>query len=214
MNVSSGVECRGLALEELIKHYSSLVGYINLEPVFKASYEPVAVSEDAPEIVRLMAGCAKACGVGPMAAVAGAFSELVGARIVSVGGKDVIVDNGGDIFLKAAKKKVVGIHSGPSALSDEFALVFEPNETPCGVCTSSASVGPSISLGKADSVTCVADSAALADAAASAVGNLVSSDDLKPAFKKAAVIPGLRGVVVIMGETLGAWGRLPKIVRI
>jgi len=213
LNIRSDVVCRSAALDGLVRHYSELVGYINRDPLFKASYEPVAVQQDAPEIVRLMADAAKACGVGPMAAVAGAFSELVGGRIVSAGGKDVLVENGGDIFLMASSEKVVSIHSGPSMLSDLFALRVEPSDSPCGICTSSASVGPSISLGKADSVTCVADSPALADAAATAVGNLVLSDDLRPAFGKASSIAGLRGVVVIVGESFGAWGRLPDIIR-
>jgi len=213
LSISSDIDCRSIALDCLVRHYSELVGYINREPLFKASYEPVAVTEDAPQIVRLMADSTKACGVGPMAAVAGAFSELVGEGIVSAGGRDVIVENGGDIFMKAASTKTVGIHSGPSRLSGLFALRVEPGDTPCGICTSSASVGPSISLGKADSVTCVADSAAFADAAATALGNLVRSNDLQPVFEKASRIAGLRGVVVIVGGSFGAWGKLPEIIQ-
>lgn len=214
LRITSDTDSKETALDELIRNYDLLVHYINKNPLYKASYEPVPVEDGAPEIVRLMAAAASAANVGPMAAVAGAFSDLVSRRIITAGAKDLIVENGGDIFIKAAREKVVGIYAGPSKLSGKFALRVRPQETPCGICTSSASVGPSISLGKADSATGVADTAALADAAASAIGNAVQAEkDMENALKTAKGIPGLRGAIIIKGETLAAWGRLPKIIN-
>ncbi len=202
------------SLDELVTQYDRLIAYINSNPLFKASYEPVEVSVDAPEIAALMAEAAGRCGVGPMAAVAGAFAELVGRRLSSDGAADVIVENGGDIYMLAKEEKTVGIYSGPSSLSGQLAFLVKPEDTPCGICTSSASVGPSVSLGAADSATAVADSAALADAAATAVGNAVKSGgNTGIALETAKAIPGLRGVVVVSGDVLAAWGRLPELTR-
>ena len=82
---------------------------------------------------------------------------------------------------------------------------------PCGVCTSSGTVGHSLSLGKADSVTVVAESAAFADAVATLVGNAVGGEGggkagVGRALEKAKEIAGILGVVVICGDTLGAVG--------
>lgn len=215
LNIASDIDCRSAALDELVRQYTLLVAYINRNPMFKASYEPVSVEDGAPEVVRLMAEVASACGVGPMASVAGAFAELIGKSIVSEGAADVIVDNGGDVFVKASGMKLVSIYAGPSILSEKFGFMLRPEETPCGICTSSASVGPSISLGKSDSTTVVADSPALADAAASAIGNLVFLEsDIEPALEAVKKIGGVRGVVVIKEGTIGAYGRLPELVRL
>jgi uncharacterized protein len=214
LTVQSDVECRSAALEELISHYSLLVDYINRNPLFKASYEPFDAGSDAPMIVRLMAEASRGCGVGPMAAVAGAFAQVVGERMVAEGCGDVIVENGGDIYLKLAEPKRVGIYAGPSALSMRYALMVRPEDTPCGLCTSSASVGPSISLGKADAATVMAGSAQLADAAASAIGNVVKdSKDMEEGLRVARKLAGVRGAIIIKDDVLGAWGRLPEIVE-
>jgi len=208
------LDLKAESLDELVTQYDLLVSYINGNPLFKASYEPVEVAGDAPEIATLMAEAAGRCGVGPMAAVAGAFAELVGRRLSSEGAADVIVENGGDIYMLAKEEKTVGIYSGPSSLSGRLAFKVKPADTPCGICTSSASVGPSVSLGTADSATAVADSAALADAAATSLGNAVKSGgNVNLALDTAKAIPGLRGVVVVAGDVLAAWGRLPELTR-
>ena len=149
-----------------------------------------------------------------MAAVAGAFSDLLGAFLLKNGASDVIVENGGDIFLRITEPRTIGIHAGTSKLSDRLAFNVKPEETPMGICTSSDSVGPSISLGKSDASTVVADSSALADAAASAIGNAVKGDDaLNKAITVAKRLNGVRGVLVIKGEEIGAWGKLPSLIK-
>jgi len=167
----------GFAREELIKNYGLLEKYIQKNLLFLSSYEPLPSDDEAPVIVRNMLSAAQKTGVGPMAAVAGAFSDLLGAFLLKNGASDVIVENGGDIFLRITEPRTIGIHAGTSKLSDRLAFNVKPEETPMGICTSSDSVGPSISLGKSDASTVVADSSALADAAASAIGNAVKGDD-------------------------------------
>ena len=187
--------------------------YIRSHPLFLHSLEPLAVEEGAPEIVRLMAQAGQAAGVGPMAAVAGAMAELVGKRLLEYS-REVIVENGGDIFMKISKRRRIGIFAGDSPFTDKLALEIDPKETPLGICTSSGTVGPSLSLGLTDATIVLSRSAALADAAATAVGNLVkTTDDIQGALDYGREIKGLKGIVIIMGDRMGAWGDI-KLIKI
>jgi ApbE superfamily uncharacterized protein (UPF0280 family) len=143
-----------------------------------------------------------------MAAVAGAMAEAVGQDLLKES-PEVIVENGGDIFLRSSKEVRVGIFAGASPLSLRIGLCLPPAEYPRGVCTSSATVGPSLSFGVADAVCVLAASAALADGAATAVGNMVrSSREMEKGLEKARSIEGLTGVVIILGDKLAAWGQI------
>lgn len=195
-------EVRG-PLEEYIRDY----------PLFLHSLEPFAVESGAPEIVRVMAEASRLANVGPMAAVAGAMAELVGRKLLAFS-PEVIVENGGDIFLKINSRRQIGIYAGESAFTGKLAIEVEPGQTPLGVCTSSGTVGPSLSLGVADAAVIVSPSAALADAAATAVGNIVKSEqDIDAAIGLGKQIRGITGIVVIVSGKMGAWGdiRLVKI---
>jgi ApbE superfamily uncharacterized protein (UPF0280 family) len=190
------------------KYRAQLEKYISTRPEFASSLEPVSVPDNAPSIVKDMAEAGLKAGVGPMAAVAGAVAECVGRELLEYS-PEVIVENGGDIFLKILSGRTVGIFAGDSPLTGKLGLYIEAGETPLGICTSSGTVGHSLSFGKADAVIALAASAALADAAATAVGNRVSKpEDIGAAIEFAGEIPGLRGVVIIIGEELGAWGQV------
>jgi hypothetical protein len=185
-----------------------LEAYVAAHPAFAESFVPVAVEPGAPEIVRAMAAGARAAGVGPMAAVAGAVAERV-ATALAAHSRDVIVENGGDIYLVGTARRQVLLDAGDSPLSRTVALVLESETLPTAVCTSSGKVGHSVSLGTAHAVTVVAPDGALADAAATALGNLVHGpDDIARALDRAAAIPGLTGVVAIAGDRIGAWGAI------
>ena len=141
-----------------------------------------------------------------MAAVAGAVAEMVGERLLQ-SSSEVIVENGGDIFLKISKKRRIGIYAGGSSFTGKLAIEVEPGQTPLGICTSSGSVGPSLSLGLADAAVVLAPSAALADAAATAVGNRVrSADDIGAALEFGQSIRGVIATVIIAGDRMGARG--------
>jgi len=187
--------------------------YIQEHPIFLHSLEPLPVEKDAPDIVRRMAQAARLANVGPMAAVAGAVAEMVGERLLQWS-DDVIVENGGDIYLKVSSKRKIGIHAGESAFSGKLAIEVEPGGTPLGICTSSGSVGPSLSLGLADAAVVIAPSAALADAAATAVGNMLKAEkDMDSAIERGRQINGVRGIIVIKGNSMGAWGDI-RLVQI
>ncbi len=192
----------------LAGHRSYLKEYIGQCPLFLTMMEPCIVTEESPDIVRQMSHAGVLAGVGPMAAVAGAVAEAVGRDLLSFS-PEIIVENGGDIFLVTKRQRRVGIYAGSSPFSGKLALEIEPEDTPLGICTSSGTVGHSLSLGEADAVVILAASAALADAAATAVGNVAGSEeDIPRALKKAQSIQGVLGVVVIKGEKMGAWGKV------
>jgi ApbE superfamily uncharacterized protein (UPF0280 family) len=194
------------ALAAINEYRQPLEDYIRRHPLYLHSLEPVAVEQDAPEIVKIMADASRQANVGPMAAVAGAFAELVGRRLLEHS-PEIIVENGGDIFVKSNVKRVIGIYAGESPLSNKLGIEVKPGQTPLGVCTSSGTVGPSLSLGLADAVVVLSPSTALADAAATAIGNLVkSADDITTALDHGQKINGVSGIVIIMGDKLGAWG--------
>jgi len=200
------------ALEVVLKQRALLEGYIARHPKFAATLEPFCVGDDAPHIVKQMAEAAEKVGVGPMAAVAGALAEFVGKELLEFS-PEVIVENGGDIFLKSLDSKLVGIYTGKPPYSGKIALKIEPGETPVGVCTSSGTVGHSLSFGKADAVIVISSSTPLADAAATAIGNLVTEEgDLDRGIEFARGIEGLSGVAIIKDDRMALWGQV-KIVR-
>jgi len=189
----------------------SIESYIGRHPLFLTTLETYQAEAEAPAIVKEMARVSQLTGVGPMAAVAGAIAEAVGRDLLAFS-PEVIVENGGDIFLKMSKKRLVGIYAGQSAFTKKIALEIMSKETPLGIGTSSGTVGHSLSLGSADAVVALSSSAALADGAATALGNMVkAADDISKAIEKARNIEGLRGVVIIVGDKMGVWGRV-KIV--
>ncbi len=187
--------------------------YIERHPQFLTALEPLPVAEDAPEMVREMAEAAKKAGVGPMAAVAGAIAQAVGRELMRFSA-EVIVENGGDIFLALHHGRRVGVYAGESRFTGRISLEIEPQETPLGICTSSGTVGHSLSFGRADAVIVLSPSAALADAAATAIGNRVrEARDIPKGIDLAQQIDGLSGALIIKDDQMGLWGKV-KICQV
>jgi ApbE superfamily uncharacterized protein (UPF0280 family) len=198
----------GKAQKSVARHRSCLEKYIEGHPAFLSALEPIALEPDAPDIVKSMAEATAVVGVGPMAAVAGAIAERVGEDLLDFS-SEVIIENGGDIFLKSLRKRVIGIYAGESPFTGKLALEVDPDETPLGICSSSGTVGHSLSFGRADAVVVLSSSTSLADAAATGIGNMVSDDtDIPQAIEFAQSVEGLRGVMVIVGDKLGLWGEV------
>ncbi|MGB4593763.1 MAG: UPF0280 family protein [Coriobacteriia bacterium] len=206
LQISAARDLSGEASALVAGLREALEAYIAANPFFAESLVPVSASVGAPQIAHAMADAACAAGVGPMAAVAGAVAEAV-ARGLQSYSAEVIVENGGDLYLMSHLERMVLLGAGDSPLSGRVGLRFMPEAMPVAVCTSSAKVGPSLSFGSAHAATVVASSGALADAAASSVGNLVHGpDDIERALARAMEIPGVIGAVVVAGETIGAIG--------
>ncbi len=200
------------AVKLVLKYRNILEKYIEHYPPFLTSLEPIFIGGDAPNIVKEMAEATEKVGVGPMASVAGAIAEFVGNELLAFS-PEIIVENGGDIFLKSLRKRTIGIYAGKSSLSGKIGLEVSEGDTPLGICTSSGTVGYSLSYGKADAAIVLSKSAILADAAATAMGNLIAQpDDISKGIEFAKGIDGLRGVVIIKGDNMGLWGEV-KISR-
>ena len=209
--VSASTPLESLARELILTHRGFLEAYIDQYPDFQRTLKPWRISGPAPAIVREMALAGEKAGVGPMAAVAGAISEAVGRGLLQVS-DEVIVENGGDTFFKTRLPVIVGIYAGNSPLSLTVGLRVDSADHPVSLCTSSGTVGHSLSLGKADAVCVMSDSCALADAVATAVGNRVrSAGDISSAIHFGISIPGVSGLVVIIGKDMGLWGSLEVI---
>jgi ApbE superfamily uncharacterized protein (UPF0280 family) len=201
----------------VLKQRIELLDYIRKNREFLISFEPVEVDE-APFIVKMMARAGEIAEVGPMAAVAGTISQLSMNYLLDKSAKYAIVENGGDIALKTNKDVIMGLYAGTSSLSGQIGFKIKHGKTPMGICTSSGTVGPSISLGRADSVTVFTDEASIADALATSVANeangdtdqdavqscLDRADDFKSYFK---------GVMIVIGEAAGTIGKIPKLIK-
>ncbi len=182
--------------------------YLRRHPDFVRSLVPVEAEAEARPVVREMAEAGRRAGVGPMAAVAGAVADSVGRELLRFS-RQVIVENGGDLFLASRKERILGIYAGASPFSGKLKLKIDPERTPLGICTSSGTVGHSLSFGQADAALIMADTAALADAVATAAGNLVKRPaDLEKAVTFARAIEGVRGVLMIMADKMAAWGEV------
>mgnify|MGYP000852374256 FL=1 len=200
-------------IEALIKYYrNDLNEYIKRDPEFLVTHKPHQFLPDAPQIAQGMTGAANLAGVGPMAAVAGAFASAIGRFLLPIS-NEVIVENGGDIFLAGNTDKTIGLFFGNhSPFNNKVALNIKKELLPLGVCTSSGTVGPSFSYGKADGVVILSPSVELADSVATASANLVqSAENLAKAVDFAKNIERVIGVLAVKDDKLAAWGKIELV---
>jgi ApbE superfamily uncharacterized protein (UPF0280 family) len=200
---------------EIVRQRRILEEYIGRHPEFRQSLEPLELLAGAPEIAQSMARAAELVGVGPMAAVAGTMAQFAGQAALDAGASEVIVDNGGDIYLRTAEPVIIGLNAGTADLADRLAFSLQADDTPISICSSSGEMGHSMSLGKCDLATVVARDAALADAAATQAANLVRDvGDIDLALENISTIEGIDGVMIVKGIRVGLAGKLPPLVKI
>ncbi|MCL7476109.1 MAG: UPF0280 family protein [ANME-2 cluster archaeon] len=189
-----------------------LEAYIIKDPFFKVTLELYEVPESAPGIVRRMADAAGVMGIGPMSAVAGTIASYAVEAMMEAGAGYAFVDNGGDIALVTDRPLVLGIYAGEASIKD-LALEVQPTDRILGICTSSGTVGPSISFGSADAALVVSGNVSLADAAATALGNAVMDEgNMEEAFDVVRGINGIQGALVVKGDRFAVWGTPPRLV--
>lgn len=199
------------ARSELERLREVLDGYMAANPEFGSSLEalPLPVNHPGiPEEIRIMLECGQKSRTGPMSAVAGLFAECVGTRLEQEFElEEVVVENGGDLFLKNSKELVSVIHAGTSPLSDKMAFSIPPGKR--GICTSSGTMGHSLSLGKADAFTVIAVSTPLADAWATSLANQVKGpEDMQNVLDQLEDIPEIQACAVIAGDQMGVRGEI------
>jgi len=208
--IAARLDLNARAYESVRRHRSILEEYISGNPDFSGSLKPLDADAEVDGLVMKMIVAGKQVGIGPMSAVAGAIAEAV-AKDLLPESPTVIVENGGDLYLLGNESRKVSIWSGESTLTGRLGIVVHPGEG-LAVCTSSGTVGPSLSFGNADAATVLSASGALADAAATDLGNRVKSkEDIQPALEAALGIEGILGAVVVIGDAMGAAGDVELI---
>jgi len=197
-----------LCKQEVRRLRGDLETYISLHPDFRTSFEPLTLLPGAPPLAVIMARAAMQAAVGPMAAVAGALAEAIGQKLKRQV-NEVVVENGGDLYIDSSRERLVSVFAGRSKFSHKIAIKVLPAESPLGICTSSGTVGPSISLGKADAVVIKGRNAALADAVATGAANRIQTEkDLLRAVEYVKTIKGITGILAIKDDRMAAWGNI------
>jgi len=183
--------------------------YLLMDPQFKAALTPYDASPQAPDILKEMSSVSHKTGIGPMSAVAGAVALRVADFLKErFGTKEVIVENGGDIYAQAASNMDISVFAGQSPLSEKVGLHIPVAAFPCGICTSSGTVGPSLSLGRADAVMIVCRDVMLADSYATAMANRIrSAEDLQPVIDSISDIPDILGAIAVKDDRMAVTGR-------
>lgn len=204
-----------LAVEAAKQARFEVEKYVLRYPEFRYSLDPVKIRDPwKPKVVSLMLRAAEIADVGPFAAVAGAIAQVASEAASEAGG--AIVENGGDISATGKLDFSVGIFAGDSPLSGAVGFRVMSSDLPIGICTSSGTVGHSLSFGSADAVVVVADEASVADAAATAIANEVTGDDvehsIKSGLERADKIYEIRGCLIIREKMAGMRGKLPKLI--
>jgi uncharacterized protein len=203
-------EMKEFVMLKILQYRSELVKYIARHPEFLTSFTPVNTDYSAPEIACDMAEAAHKAGTGPMAAVAGAFSDYIGKALErQFKAEEVIVENGGDIYLNIKKRTVISVYAGNSPLSSKIGIVIKPEMSPLGICTSAGTVGHSFSFGTSDAAVIVSQNTSDADAFATACGNMIKGEnDIPKVLEEMIKNEYILGMLLIKGETAGAAGTL------
>jgi ApbE superfamily uncharacterized protein (UPF0280 family) len=193
--------------EEIIRRLRKEIrDHIDRQDTFHTSLTPVERLEKIPEVIGMMYEASERAGVGPMAAVAGAVAEITG-RALADRTEELIIENGGDIWMKLSRPAVVIIYPGGHYF-DRIALNIKPEQTPCGICTSSARIGLSFSFGRADAATVIAPDAGLADAIATEVCNRVKREDDMESAASYGIDRGASGVIIVYRDRFVARGNV------
>ncbi len=207
-----------VAIDAGLRARSEVERYVLAHPEFRWSLEPVRLEGEHPKVIELMLRAGELAEVGPFAAVAGAISQVAAEAARNAGTKNILVENGGDIAIIGTRDFRVGIFAGDARSSGKIGFLVRAGELPIGICTSSGTVGHSLSFGEADAVVAIAREASVADAAATSIANEVSGDDIKLSIDKglsrAGHIPEIRGCLIARGDRIGTWGEIPELIQV
>jgi ApbE superfamily uncharacterized protein (UPF0280 family) len=211
LSIYADRDVQTVSKEAVIEQRGYIENYIRRHPEFPTCLTPWPTDPMAPEIVRHMIDAGQKARVGPMASVAGAVAEHVGRCLISEA-LEIIIENGGDLYLNVAHELTIAVYAATSPLSLKVGLKISATQMPIAVCTSSGTVGHSRSEGCADAVCVVSLSGPLADAAATAIGNRVSvATDIDSAIRWGKSIEGVLGILIIFEKEMGVWGQIELV---
>lgn len=201
-------EMKTVAFEKIKSLREKMDQYIANESFFKKSLKPFVPSEFAPAEAVEMAAAAEKAGIGPMSTVAGLFAREIGETLLQNFSIDeMVIENGGDIYVLLKNELVLSVFAGESPLSERIGLVIPPVKSKLGICTSAGTVGPSLSFGKADAVVVVCEDVLLADAFATAFGNKVKSpNDVEKVINQSDKYPEILSLLIICEDKIGIKG--------
>lgn len=210
-------EERGIdaAIDASLRARRELERFILKFPEFRWSLEPLKLKGEHPKIIGLMLRAGELAGVGPFAAVAGAVSHVAVEAALETGAGNVLVENGGDVAIAGDREFRVGLFAGNADGSGKIGFLVRAGELPIGICTSSGTIGHSISFGEADAVVAVAREASVADAAATSIANAVKGEvksSIERGLDHAKRISEIRGCLIVRGKHVGTWGKLPGLI--
>ncbi len=205
-------------IEDITKYIYTLRGQIQawcvLQPDFQYSLVPVEVPDSAPEIIQRMARASRHMGVGPFAAVAGTIAHMVAEQFHEQS-EDIIVENGGDIYIYTTRERIIGILAQPEDEAGMIGIVVKPEAAPVSLCASSAYIGHSLSLGHGDLAVVRSHDASLADSAATLYCNMLQTkDDVARVIDHAKGLEhiGITGIYVQCAGQIGIWGDMELAV--
>jgi len=211
-------EERGIdaAIEASLRARGEIERFIATCPDFRWSLEPLKLKRSHQRIIDLMLRAGELADVGPFAAVAGAISQVAAEAALNAGAENVAVENGGDIAIMGNQDFRIGVFAGDVKGSGKIGFHIRAGELPIGICTSSGTVGHSISFGDADAVVAIACEASVADAAATSIANAVKGEDVESSIEfglnRAKHIPEIFGCLIVRGDKIGTWGKLPELI--
>ncbi|MFH1771839.1 MAG: UPF0280 family protein [Candidatus Omnitrophota bacterium] len=195
----------------MVKHYDLIAAYIDKRPQFQSSLSPIDTDGTAPLIVQDMLKCSRYTGIGPFASVAGAISHYVGMEIIKHV-NEVIIENGGDLFLKITEDKEIGVYLGSNFKPDEITIKVKKRSGPFGIASSSSTIGHSLNFGKTDLVTVIAKDSIAADGFATALSNRIKrEEDAGVVLKDAQDSPLIDGIIIAFNKKIYLWGDLEVI---
>ncbi len=203
------------AIQSIQRSRFELELYVRANPKFLYTLTPIPAPEK-PLVAKMMAEATQKAEVGPMAAVAGAIADLAVQDMLKTGCQVAVVENGGEIMAQSNQPVDVAVAAGDEPLSRRFG--FRLTEFPIGVATSSGRFSHAFSFGDAEAAIIFCKDATLADAAATAVGNVVKGDDaqagIQAGIKRGMSIEGVDGVMVIYKGEVGTAGKIPQIIKL
>ncbi len=205
------------ALKSIEENRRLLKIYLRNHPLFFYSLTPIPAASNAPEIIKRMVEASSKAYVGPMASVAGALADLALEEMIKEGAEIALIENGGEIAVNSKIDINIGVYAFNSLLSKRFGFKISQGDCPLGIGTSSSKSIRALSFGEADAVTVIAENAAIADASATAICNIVKGDPKKAiqqGLNLAKKIDGVKGAIIVKGNYVGLWGKIPKLLWI
>lgn len=200
-----------VAQDAIFEARSIIESKIAEDPFFQMTYEPYQAGPEDHDLISRMCNASILADVGPFAGVAGAVAVYAVERMREAGAKEAIVENGGDIAFLSDRSVPVGLFADHPVLKDVAFSVRSEGIT--GICSSSAKIGPSVSLGNSNVCTVFSDDVILADCCATALGNLVKDEDsMAAALETIGGITGVKGCLACIGGKVAMFGEIPELV--